>query len=148
VTPGGVIAGALPPRLLDPARRRSKAWHAAVSAAALGAAALANPVRPLPFDVCLFKHLTGLPCQTCGLTRAVCFAVRGEWAQSVAYHPAGPLVAVSLGVLAVWAATESYRGQPIAEGLRRRAGAMLLTAGAGLSLVTWVVRLVSGHSIG
>ena len=67
----------------------------------LGALALvglcgANPDRPLPFQVCAFKYLTGWNCPLCGLTRSVCHALRGHWAQSWHYHPAGILVAAGL----------------------------------------------------
>jgi Protein of unknown function (DUF2752) len=133
-----------PPRLLDPGRRGARAWQAGAIAVALLGARLANPDRPLPFDVCAFKHLTGRPCPTCGLTRAVCHAVRGDWAQSVAYHPAGPLVALALVAWMVWSAAEAYRGQPLEEALRGRLGNALLAAGAVLSLAAWVVRLTTG----
>lgn len=57
---------------------------------------LANPDRPLPFEVCGFRYLTGWNCPLCGLTRSVCHALHGHWAQSWACHPAGILVAAGL----------------------------------------------------
>jgi len=111
----------------------------------LVAAAVVNPLRPLVFDMCVFHRVTGLPCQTCGLTRAVCLAVRGRWAESLAYHPAGPLVACALVVVGAWAAAEWFRGRALAEGVRRRAVAAVIVAGAGVSIVTWVARLVTGR---
>ncbi len=131
----------VPPRLLDPGRRRARAWQAGAIAAVLLGARLADASRPLPFEVCGFKHLTGRPCLTCGLTRALCHAVRGDWTQSVAYHPAGPFLALALFVWMLWSAAEAYRGQPIQEALRGRLGNALLAAGFALSLVVWIVRL-------
>jgi Protein of unknown function (DUF2752) len=131
-----------PPRLFDSARRRSKAWQAAALAALLGAAALADPARPLPFDVCLFSGLTGLPCPTCGMTRAVCQAVRGHWARSVAAHPAGLIVAAGLAGWMLWAAAEAWRGRPVAEALRRRVARLFIIGGVAVSVVFWIRQLV------
>lgn len=131
----------VPPRLLEASRRRARGWQAGAIAAALVGARLADASRPLPFDVCGFKYLTGWPCLACGLTRAVCHALRGDWAQSLAYHPAGPLVALALIVWMLWSAAEAYRGQPIEEALRGRLGNALLAAGFALSLVVWIARL-------
>jgi len=137
----------LPPRLLDSARRRAMAWQATVLAAVLVGARLVNPSRPLPFEVCGFKHLTGLPCLTCGLTRALCFAVRGDWTQSVTCHPLGPLAALALVAWMCWSAAEAFRGRPLHDALRARLGNALLVGGFALSLVTWIVRLVEGTRI-
>ncbi len=132
-----------PPRLFDSARRRSKAWQAAALAALLGAAALADPARPLPFDVCLFNRLTGLPCPTCGMTRAVCHAVHGHWARSVEEHPAGLILAAGLVGWMLWAAAEAWHGRPIAEAPRRLLAKVFIIAGAAVSGVNWIAQLIS-----
>ncbi len=132
-----------PPRLLDGARRRAMAWQAGAMAAVLVGARLADASRPLPFEVCAFKHLTGLPCPTCGLTRALCHAVRGDWGQSFASHPAGPLLALALFVWMSWSAAEASRGQPIQDAFRGRLANALVAAGIALSLVFWIVRLTA-----
>jgi hypothetical protein len=133
-----------PPRLLDADTRTSRAVQAAVLALLLVGAAVANPVRPLPFDVCVFKRLTGHACLTCGMTRALCWAVRGEWTQSVACHPAGPIVAVALAAWAIVSTVDAWCGQVIADTLRRRAGAALMAAGGVVLLTTWFARLAIG----
>ncbi len=133
-----------PPRLLDGARRRALAWQAVVLGAVLLGARLVNASRPLPFEVCAFKHLTGRPCLGCGMTRALCHALHGDWAQSVSYHPAGPLLAATLLAWTAWSAAEAISGRPIQEVLRRRAGKVALASGLGVSLVIWVVRLAEG----
>ena len=129
----------LPPILLAPDLRRSRAMQAAAIAVGLLAARIADPNRPLPFDVCAVKVLTGIPCPTCGLTRSLCHARRGEWAASLGYHPAGVLLAAALIGWMVWSAAEARRGCVVAGVARRRLSAALLTSGAALSLVSWVV---------
>lgn len=37
--------------------------------------------------MCLFHVVTGKPCPTCGMTRATCALVHGEWTKAVKYHP-------------------------------------------------------------
>ena len=129
----------LPPILLAPDHRRSRATQAAAIALGLLAARVANPDRPLPFDVCALKILTGIPCPTCGLTRSLCHALRGEWAASLGYHPAGVLLAAALIGWMVWSAAEARRGCVVAGVASRRLSAALLSSGAAVSLVSWVV---------
>jgi len=96
-----------PPVLLTDAVRRARARQAAVVMAMLAVGALVDPDRPLPFDVCLWHRLTGYRCLTCGLTRSVCHAIRGNWAASFAYHPAGILVLVALVLWAMRSVAEA-----------------------------------------
>ncbi len=46
------------------------------------------PFGKLP-PLCTFKHLTGLPCLTCGMTRSWVSLVHGDIAQALAWNPAG-----------------------------------------------------------
>jgi hypothetical protein len=130
-----------PPRLLGPDQRRGRVWQAGVVASLLGAALFTDPTHPLPFEVCIFHRLTGLPCPTCGMTRAVCQAVHGHWAESIAWHPAGLLLLAGLAGWMLWSAAEAWRGQPIAEALRGRLANALITAGAAVSGVNWIRQL-------
>ncbi len=138
---------AAPPRLLTVAARWDRARRAIVATMVLLAAALVDPERPLPIGVCLWKWATGRPCPTCGLTRAVCHAMRGEWATSLDFHPAGVLVVAGFAGWAVWSALEARRGLPLLETARSRSGSALLRLGVVVSLVSWIVRLLSGTSV-
>ena len=48
--------------------------------------------------LCPFRLLTGHRCPGCGMGHAVVSAMRGEWIQSLRYHPLG------LALLVVWTA--------------------------------------------
>ena len=45
---------------------------------------------------CLFKAVTGLPCLSCGISRALTSAVQGRMAASFRWHPLWPLVPLLL----------------------------------------------------
>ena len=135
-----------PPRLLTTAARWSRGRQATMVAVLLCGAALVDPNHPLPIDFCLWRRLTGFPCPTCGLTRAICHALRGDWSASLNLHPAGVLVVAGLAGWALWSALETWRGEPIHETARDLAGLALLRAGVTVSAIAWVVRLASGIS--
>lgn len=135
-----------PPRLLTRAARWSRGREATLVAALLCCASLVDPDHPLPIDLCVWRRLTGFPCPTCGLTRAICHALRGDWSASLSLHPAGVLAVAGLGGWALWSALEAWRGQPIREAARDLAGLALLRASVAVSVIAWVVRLASGVS--
>lgn len=51
------------------------------------------PFGKLP-PLCTFKHLTGLPCLTCGMTRSWVSMVHGDVAQALAWNPVGAALCV------------------------------------------------------
>lgn len=69
----------------------------------LGAAGLLVLARLLPahgvvVPLCWYHFAFGVRCPGCGLTRSLSCAVRGMWAESIAYHPLG--IAVMLALVA------------------------------------------------
>lgn len=98
-------------------------WVAATGAGALAVAALLPPagVEDGPV-VCPLRHLTGLPCPGCGLTRAWVYAAHGEWRESLLAHPFGLLsMALALAlVVAVVRARWVRRPAPDLEAVVRR----------------------------
>jgi hypothetical protein len=77
-----------------------RAW---IEAAASAAALLLLRLFPAPaepaWNLCGFLWLTGLPCPLCGMTRGLCAAARGEWAQAAQFHALSPLV---LACIILW----------------------------------------------
>jgi hypothetical protein len=65
--------------------------------AGLGALALILVTAALPsqgagIPICVFRHLTGLPCPGCGLTRSFSCILHGNFASGYDYHPFGYLL--------------------------------------------------------
>ena len=134
-----------PPRLaasLTPAQRLERLGGAVILSLLLGASFVLPPHHPLPFDACPLHRLAGLPCLTCGLTRAVCLLAHGQWRDSLAMHPAGGLAFAALVVGMVWAAAEAAASRALHPRLMRGLATGVLWSGGVLSAVAWTVRLV------
>ena len=95
----------------------------------------------LPGPGCPWRHLTGIPCPTCFLTRATSAALRGDWPTSVRLHAFGPLVALAL----VWWSLEAIRRRRL---LPRRIPPWPVLGGAGALMAYWLLRLALSHRPG
>ncbi|MGC8785510.1 MAG: DUF2752 domain-containing protein [Armatimonadota bacterium] len=66
-------------------------WRTLLLAAILGMIGVAaywlQPYAEHAPTICLFHVITGKPCPTCGMTRATCALVHGEWTKAIRYHP-------------------------------------------------------------
>ena len=124
-----------------PSLRRDRLIVALVAGAGLAAAFVLPPDRPLAVDVCLWHRATGLPCLTCGLTRATCLFARGLWRESLAMHAAGWLLLMGFAVAAAWTGAEAAAGRDFGARVKARLIGAALWAGLGLSLITWLVGL-------
>jgi hypothetical protein len=47
---------------------------------------------PQSIVLCPLRAVTGIPCPSCGLTRAVAHLERGHWAEALKFHPFSPLL--------------------------------------------------------
>lgn len=90
---------------------------------------------------CLFHRWVGLPCPTCGTTRALEALCGGRWLLAFEFNPLAALVAI-LGVLAlVLAPLWTLRGWPIP--ISRTPWPLALRVGLGISvLANWAYLLV------
>ncbi len=86
--------------------------------------------------ICLWKAITGLPCPTCGLTRSLASAFRGEWSASLWFHPLSLAIFTISAWLAWMCARGLWQGRPVHLG-RRAAWSLLL-----LGIACWVVQLI------
>jgi hypothetical protein len=99
----------------------------------------------IPLTLCVFKGLTGLPCPTCGSTRALgrLFAldVAGAWAMN-------PFTTVAAVGMAAWALADLAllpRGQAIDVEVTPRLGFALRVGALVLFLANWAYLLASGR---
>ena len=70
---------------------------ALIAFAGLGVIATRASERWLPLlPVCLFHALAGLPCPTCGATRATVALARGDWVAALQWHPLIVLIYVAV----------------------------------------------------
>jgi len=114
--------------------------------AALGAMAVGLlGLDRLPFAVCLFKGLTGLPCPTCGSTRALGRLVHLDLVGALAMNP---LATMSVALLFLWALADFgllTRGRAIEVEMGRPLGRVVRVLAVTALLANWLYLLGSGR---
>jgi hypothetical protein len=70
-----------------------------------------NPHAPdAGLGLCLFRHITGLACPSCGVTRSVMSLYHLHLADALYYNPIGLIIVCGLSVLPIWVAIDTlYR---------------------------------------
>ncbi|NET39260.1 MAG: DUF2752 domain-containing protein [Cyanothece sp. SIO1E1] len=84
----------------------------ALSLAPLMGAYVYNQGYQIPYE-CPVRHFTGIPCPTCGMTRSLMAAMRGEWATSADHHLFGPILIVILSGTVICLVVELLAQRPI-----------------------------------
>jgi hypothetical protein len=110
-----------------------------------GAAVALFHLDRLPFAFCVFKGLTGLPCPTCGSTRALGRLFFLDFAGALAMNPLTTLVAV---VIAAWAVADLVllpRRSALELDVDKRLANPLRMVALFLFLANWVYLLVAGR---
>jgi hypothetical protein len=80
--------------------------------------------------LCPLRAVTGIPCPSCGLTRALAHLERGHWADAVRFHPFSPLVFLLVLALVVMLVFELVTHRAvIGNPLRDRRDVWLVLAG-------------------
>ena len=94
----------------------------------------------LPGISCPIRHITGVPCPTCFLTRSTCLALQGDLENSFKMHLFGPFIAL---FLIIWS-IKSFKTKKLFPFLITEK--LLLIS--SLSLISyWIFRLFYGFPI-
>lgn len=99
----------------------------------------------LPFTVCYLKALTGIPCPTCGSTRAVGCLAHGDLPGAFAMNP---LATAALLALVPWALADLAlltRGRALGLSASPRAGKVLRVAVVATVLANWAYLVAAGR---
>jgi hypothetical protein len=92
------------------------------------------------FAVCMLRRTTGLPCPTCGMTRAFSALAKGDWRAAVSYHPLSPAFAACLLGIWLYVAWCRLRGRTVPAAHRRIIHWSLAALGLA-AVAVWIVRM-------
>jgi len=105
------------------------------------AAARFLPLNRLP-STCVFYHVTGRPCPTCGITRSIIALTHLDFGSAIAFHPLAVAFVGMFGVLWGAAVYEAITGRSTVVVSWARCHALKLTLSAlGLLLIFSAFRL-------
>jgi hypothetical protein len=99
---------------------------------------------PAPYVVstCVFRHMTGIPCPVCGLTRAFFSMAAGDWRRVFGLHPLAPFLALEgIGIWAVWGVGAAGWRMPLDQGRIERFAEKVILFNAALFVLVWGARL-------
>ncbi|HSD28768.1 MAG TPA: DUF2752 domain-containing protein [Vicinamibacteria bacterium] len=99
----------------------------------------------LPLTFCLFKGLTGLPCPTCGSTRALGHLVALDFAGALRLNPFTTVLAV---LVAAWAIADLAllpRGRALGLEVSPRLGFAIRVSALLLFLANWAYLVAAGR---
>lgn len=93
------------------------------------------------YSICFMRRVLGVPCPTCGMTRALNDFAHFDWRAAIAHHPLSPLVLICvLGgwLWMVWHHIRSKRA-PLPKGKKFT---LLTISIALLFIITWIFRVL------
>ena len=99
----------------------------------------------LPFTVCYLKAFTGIPCPTCGSTRAIGCLAHGDLAGAFGMNP---LATAAFLALVPWALTDLAlltRGRALNLSVSPRMGQALRVAAVVTVLANWAYLIAAGR---
>ena len=138
---------AVPPAVRLSARASAPPLGAIFGAIGLIAAAAVRVLHldRIPFSLCYFKAFTGLPCPTCGTTRALGRLFSFDFAGALRMNPFMTLLAV---VVAAWAVADLAllpRRQALDVEVSPRVAFALRVGALVLFLASWVYLIAAGR---
>jgi len=125
-------------------RVRVKWWAVGVVALWLGLVAtfeLLKPAGAEAIKLCRMKAWTGLPCPTCGLTRATLAAGHGQFIDALLYNP---FMVVALALAVGWLVLRLTTGRTVQLNWSRRGRAIAWCSVAALFIANWLYLITRG----
>ncbi len=99
----------------------------------------------IPVSLCLFKRMTGLPCATCGTTRALARLFRLDLAGALGLNPLATLGAFAVALWALLDLALLWRGRALSLDLAPAEARFLRLAAAALFLSNWAYVIAAGR---
>ncbi len=93
---------------------------------------------PLPFDTCLFKIITGLPCPSCGMTHAFISLGHRHFQEAFFYNLMGPFVYFALVIVLFISIYGSIFRRPLLSVLWKKYQRRVFAAVLFLAFISWV----------
>lgn len=60
-------------------------------------------------EVCLIKHVTNIPCPSCGSSRSVISLIKGDFIGALNFNPIGYLVAIIMLIAPIWIIVDTIK---------------------------------------
>jgi hypothetical protein len=103
------------------------------------------PLAQLPVSFCFFKAMTGLPCMTCGTTRALARLAAADPAGALAMNPLATLAGLAVVPWGIADLVLLARGRALVLEVSGRAARLLRFGAVAAVLVNWVYLLLVGR---
>ena len=100
-------------------------------------------------EVCLIKHITNVPCPSCGSTRSIISLIKGDFIGALNLNPLGYIIAIIMVVAPIWILTDLFLRsntlfdfyQKTETFLRKRKYAIPLIL---LVIINWIWNIIKG----
>ncbi len=109
---------------------------------AMMAVSLLHDPETIPRSSCLIRNITGLPCPSCGLTRAFHALSTGRIGDALAVNVVSPLVFLAAWVIGILAATDLLVRPGLLGRIWSRVGRGVVWTVLVLMAISWTVNLV------
>lgn len=109
--------------------------------------AVSSPVPKT--EVCLFRHITRVPCPSCGSTRSVFALLHGNLSQAWLINPFGFVLAVLMTIVPVWILADLATRRNSLFNVYNRAETVFKKPGIAVSLIllvliNWIWNIAKG----
>ena len=91
---------------------------------------------------CTFKHVTGLPCPSCGMTTSFALTMRGDLFDALRANSVGVLLALTLLAAIPWCLASAFSRRTLFVQSAERALMVMVVGLLGMMLVRWAVVIV------